>query len=79
MGGPLAPVRDGDVIALDVAARRLHLCLDEAEMERRWENWNQESVTIPRGFGHFYLEHMNQAPVGCDFEFLRGAMTVAAE
>jgi dihydroxy-acid dehydratase len=79
VGGPLALVRDGDEIELDIAARRLHLCLGEAELERRRANWNQESATIVRGYGHLYLEHVNQAPLGCDFDFLRGATPVAAE
>lgn len=73
VGGPLALVQDGDEIELDVAQRRLHLHVAAAELERRREKWTPRPLTLNRGYGRLYLEHVTQAPSGCDFDFLRGA------
>jgi dihydroxy-acid dehydratase len=78
IGGTLALVRDGDEIELDVAQRRLHLCVDDAELARRRVEWEPRALSFERGYGRLYLEHVNQAPLGCDFDFLRGADPVAA-
>jgi dihydroxy-acid dehydratase len=76
VGGPLALVRDGDAIELDVAARRLELHVDEAELARRRAEWNPPPPHYSRGFGALYLEHVTQADQGCDFDFLEaGAAT----
>jgi dihydroxy-acid dehydratase len=72
VGGPLALVQDGDEIELDVANRRLHLHVDEAELARRRANWQQPALIYSRGYGQLYLRHVNQAPQGADFDFLRG-------
>lgn len=73
VGGPLALVKDGDEIELDVANRRLHLHVDETELKRRRNEWQPPKQAYRRGYGWLYLQHVNQAPLGCDFEFLRGA------
>jgi dihydroxy-acid dehydratase len=73
VGGPLALVQDGDEIELDVANRRLHLHVDEAELARRRAMWQPPQPAFQRGYGQLYLRHVNQAPLGCDFDFLRGA------
>jgi dihydroxy-acid dehydratase len=75
-GGPLAFVRDGDIIELDVPARRLHLRVDDEEMARRRAAWTPRQVNYPRGFGHMYARHVTQANKGCDFDFLEGTAPI---
>lgn len=70
IGGPLALVRDGDLITLDVAGRRLHLHVDDAELERRRAAWVAPPPRFQRGFGWLNAQHMTQADQGCDFDFL---------
>jgi dihydroxy-acid dehydratase len=72
-GGPLAFVRDGDLIELDVDARRLHLHVSDAELARRRAGWQPPSPRFQRGFGALYARHVTQADKGCDFDFLEGA------
>ena len=73
IGGPLALVKDGDEIELDVDARRLQLHVDDAELARRRAEWSAPEPAFTRGYGRLFLEHVNQAPLGCDFDFLRGS------
>jgi dihydroxy-acid dehydratase len=76
VGGPLALVRDGDLIELDVPARRIELKVDAAELERRRAAWTAPQEHYSRGFGALYLKHVRQANEGCDFDFLEaGAPT----
>jgi dihydroxy-acid dehydratase len=70
VGGPLALVRDGDLVELDVPGRRLELKVDEAELERRRAAWKAPAPRFSRGFGALYLKHVTQANDGCDFDFL---------
>ena len=72
VGGPLALVRDGDPILLDVAARRLQLDVDDAELARRRAAWTAPPPHFARGFGALYQRHVTQANDGCDFDFLEG-------
>jgi dihydroxy-acid dehydratase len=72
VGGPLALVRDGDMIAMDVEARRLHLEVPDAELERRRADWKPPAAMVRGGYVQLYLEHVEQADTGADFEFLRG-------
>jgi dihydroxy-acid dehydratase len=76
VGGPLALVRDGDQIELDVPSRRLHLQVDEAELARRRAEWQPPEPAYTRGYGRLFLDRVTQAPQGCDFDFLRGASPV---
>ncbi len=69
VGGPLALVRDGDRVRLDVAARSLQLLVDEAELARRREELVRPPLP-PRGYARLYAEHVLQADAGCDFDFL---------
>ena len=73
VGGPLALVRDGDIIELDVAERRLELCVEPEELERRRQEWQPPERKHQRGYRKLYDQHIEQAHRGCDFDFLRGA------
>lgn len=77
IGGPLALVRTGDVIELDVPNRRLHLQVDEAELARR-----RAALVLPephhdRGYGKLYIDAVQQADKGVDFDFLVGRTRMA--
>ncbi len=76
VGGPLALVREGDKIELDVPGRRLELLVDAVELERRRAEWKQPKAHFTRGFGTLYLKHVTQADKGCDFDFLESGAAV---
>ena len=70
VGGPLAFVQTGDEIEIDVPARKIHLHVSDEEMAKRKAAWTQPAPKYPRGYGALYLEHIGQADIGCDFDFL---------
>ncbi|WUD76024.1 L-arabinonate dehydratase [Streptomyces sp. NBC_00510] len=70
VGGPLALVRTGDPITLDVQARTLRLEVDDAELERRRAQWQAPPPRYGRGYGALYQDQITQADTGCDFRFL---------
>ncbi|MFF4725671.1 L-arabinonate dehydratase [Streptomyces mirabilis] len=70
IGGPLALVRTGDTITLDVEVRSLQLNVDDAELERRRAEWTAPPERYERGYGALYNEQITQADTGCDFAFL---------
>ncbi|RKE69523.1 IlvD/Edd family dehydratase [Pseudorhodoplanes sinuspersici] len=72
VGGPLALVRNGDRIRLDVANRSVELLVDDAELEKRKRDWKAPPVPddAQRGYAKLYREHVQQADEGCDFDFL---------
>jgi dihydroxyacid dehydratase/phosphogluconate dehydratase len=70
IGGPLALVQDGDLIELDVKARRLHLHVSDKEMVIRRKKWKARPRKFTRGYGRLYADEITQAPEGCDFKFL---------
>jgi len=72
VGGPLALVRDGDAIAIDVDARSLTLRVTDEELQRRRAAWKPPEPTAARGWGALYASHVLQADKGCDFDFLAG-------
>jgi len=76
LGGPLALVQDSDDIELDVSNRRLHLHVSDQELARRRAKWSAPPPSFQRGYGQMFLQHVLQAPLGCDFDFLRGANPV---
>ncbi len=76
-GGPLAFVRDGDIIELDVPERRLTLKVTDEELAARRTGWTPREVAYPRGFGRMYAHHVTQANRGCDFDFLEGTAPIA--
>jgi dihydroxy-acid dehydratase len=71
VGGPLAAVQDGDMIELNVAQRRLHVDLNDAELQARLSRWRPPEPHFVRGYGQMFLAHALQANQGCDFDFLR--------
>ena len=71
-GGPLALVRDGDFIELDVAGRRLHLDVPDAELVRRRAGWAPPSPPMTGGYQKLYFDHVLQADRGADLDFLVG-------
>jgi L-arabonate dehydrase len=79
VGGPLALVRDGDEIELDVPRRTLSLRVDDAELARRRAAWTPRNAHFSRGYGRLFLDHVLQADEGCDFDFLRGRTPVRLE
>jgi len=79
IGGPLALVRNGDRIRLDVQARTLEIVIDDPELERRRNAWTRPSPKDERGYRRLYEEHVLQANEGCDLDFLRGGSPVVAD
>jgi dihydroxy-acid dehydratase len=71
-GGPLALVRDGDMIELDVGKRRLHLEVSDAELAKRRAEWKGPPQHLDRGYWKLYVERVLQASDGADFDFLVG-------
>ncbi len=71
-GGPLALVHNGDLITLDVPARKLHLHVDEAELQRRRAGWQPPTPPLQSGYWKLYIDHVLQADEGADLDFLVG-------
>jgi L-arabonate dehydrase len=72
VGGPLALVRDGDMIALDVEGRSLHLEVADEELARRGRGWTAPPRPAGGGYVQLYVDHVRQADTGADFDFLIG-------
>jgi dihydroxy-acid dehydratase len=70
IGGPLALVKTGDMIELDIPARRLQLLVSDDELERRRSAWKAPPPRYTRGYGAIFAEHVTQANEGCDFAIL---------
>jgi len=70
IGGPLAIVQDGDMIELNVKNKSIQLLIDDNELRRRIENINLPKPHFQRGYGALYTNHVEQAHLGCDFDFL---------
>lgn len=79
VGGPLALVKDGDLIELDVPARRLHLDVSDAELGARKAAWQAPKLPFERGFGVMHQLHVTQANKGCDFDFLEEPLNQAVQ
>ncbi len=71
-GGPLAVVRTGDMIELDVAGRRLHLDIPDAELKARLAAWTPAAEAPSGGYAHLFHAHVEGADTGADFDFLKG-------
>ena len=72
VGGPLAFVRNGDPIELDVEKRELNLKISEQELQNRKSGWKAPARKYERGYGAIFSRHVRQADEGCDFDFLEG-------
>ncbi|SFH62859.1 L-arabinonate dehydratase [Albimonas pacifica] len=70
VGGPLALLRDGDVVRLDVPGRRLDMLVSEEEIAARRAAWTPPAPRYGRGWGWMFSEHILQADQGCDFDYL---------
>jgi L-arabonate dehydrase len=79
VGGPLALVRTGDRIRLDVEARTLDVVIDDAELAQRRAAWTPPQPKDARGYRHLYEQHVLQANEGCDLDFLRGRSPVESD
>jgi dihydroxy-acid dehydratase len=73
VGGPLALVRNGDIISIDVPARTISLDVPEAELAQRTAAWRAPAPRYERGYGWAFTRHVTQADQGCDFDFLQTA------
>ena len=72
VGGPLALIRTGDIIELDVPNRTLNVAVPDEEMEtRRGSLDSARKPRYERGYGRMFTKHIEQADKGCDFDFLR--------
>ena len=71
IGGPLAIVQNGDEVVLDTAGRRIDLAVPQDEIDRRLSKFQLPKPHYDRGYGKMFLEHVEQADRGCDFDFLR--------
>ena len=72
IGGVLALVQNGDMIELDVTARKLHLDVPDEELAARKARWQQPAPLATRGYVKFYIDHVQQAHLGADLDVLRG-------
>lgn len=72
VGGPLAFVQNGDMITVDVPNKKLNLDISEEEMETRRKNWKPIDLGYVRGYAKMYIESVNQAHLGADFDYLVG-------
>ncbi|MDX1731122.1 MAG: dihydroxy-acid dehydratase, partial [Aurantimonas coralicida] len=70
VGGPLALLKTGDIVRLDLPNRRLDMLVDEAELEARRTAWTPPEPRYGRGYGWMFSRHVTQADKGCDFDYL---------
>ena len=70
VGGPLALVKDGDMISIDIDARGINMMVSDEEIAKRKSSWVKPIPKFTRGYGVLYLKHIQQADTGCDFDFL---------
>ena len=71
IGGPLALLRDGDIVEVDIEKRALSMQVSEEELARRRADWVAPAPRYGRGYGWMFARHIEQANEGCDFDFLR--------
>jgi dihydroxy-acid dehydratase len=76
VGGPLALVRNGDLIELDVGKRQLNLKVPDQELQQRKSAWKAPARKYERGYGAIFSRHVKQADEGCDFDFLEGTSPI---
>jgi dihydroxy-acid dehydratase len=77
VGGPLALVRNGDLITVDIPNRRIHVQVSDAELATRKAAWTPPPKRFERGYGHMFSQHILQADQGCDFDYLETSFGAA--
>ena len=77
VGGPLALVRNGDMIEIDVEARKIHLDVSDEELTARRAGWKKPEPGMKGGYQQLYVDHVMQANKGADFDFLTGCRGAA--
>jgi dihydroxy-acid dehydratase len=70
IGGPLALLRTGDIVRVDIPNRSIDMLVDDAELETRRAQWTPPERKFERGFGWMFSQHVRQADEGCDFDYL---------
>lgn len=78
VGGPLALLRSGDIVRVDIPARSIDMVVDDAELARRRAEWTPPEPKFGRGYGWIFARHVGQADSGCDFDFLEKGFGPAA-
>jgi dihydroxy-acid dehydratase len=76
VGGPLALLKEGDIVELDIEHQQLNMRVSDQELSRRREGWRSREGIYPRGYGKLYMQHIKQADEGCDFDFLEGTAPI---
>lgn len=71
IGGPLALLRTGDIVEMDVDARTINMLVSEEELAKRRAEWKAPPERFGRGYGWMFTKHIQQANEGCDFDFLK--------
>ena len=71
IGGPLALLKTGDIVSIDVNARSIRMEVSDDELARRRAAWVPPAPHFERGYGYIFTKHIQQADKGCDFDFLR--------
>ena len=79
IGGPLALIRTGDIIQVDIPNRKLDVDISKSEMKKRQDDWVALKPRYERGYGYIYSKHIEQADKGCDFDFLSTDFGAAVE
>ena len=73
VGGNLALVHNGDMVSIDIPARRLHLNVTDEVLAKRRDQWKPPEPHFERGYGYMFTQHILQADQGCDFDYLETA------
>jgi len=76
IGGPLALVRNGDIVSVDVKAGTLSMQVSDEDLSKRRSTWSAPRNSYARSYAALYQRHVNQAPEGCDFDFLSGSTPI---
>jgi dihydroxy-acid dehydratase len=71
IGGPLALLKTGDMVELDIPARSLNMLVPDEELVERRAAWKTPEPKYERGYGFVFSKHVEQADKGCDFDFLK--------
>ena len=79
VGGPLALLKNGDIVRLDIPKRKLEMLVDDAELTRRRAAWKAPEPKAGRGYGWLFAQHIEQADTGCDFDFLKRSFGSSAK